>query len=105
MAIQFYLKCSCLFLFTFLVKDAHAEHEKLNLKQFQEHFQDVLLVVYYANPHFETIDFIKQLYSPVFKNIVFYGDRTEHVDIGEFEHKYEDEIGRASCRERVCQYV
>ena len=90
MTTQFYLKYFCLFLFVFSVKNIHAEHEKRNPKQFQEHFQDILLVVYYANPHFETIDFIKQLYSPVFKNIVFYGDRTQHVDIGEFEHKYED---------------
>jgi len=69
----------------------YTENQKThNLKQFQEYFKDVLLVIYYANPHFETIDFIKQLYSPVFKNIVFYGDRTQHVDIGEFEHEYED---------------
>lgn len=90
MTIQFYLKCFCLFLFVFSVKDAHAEQEKRNLKQFQEYFKDILLVIYYANPHFETIDFLKQLYSPVFKNIVFYGDRTQHVDIGEFDHEYED---------------
>lgn len=88
--IQFYLKLSCLFLFGFSVNNAHAEHEKRNLKQFQEYFKDILLVVYYANPHFQTIDFEKQLYSPVFKNIVFYGDRTQHVDIGEFDHENED---------------
>lgn len=69
----------------------YAENQKTNkLKQYQEHFKDTLLVVYYANPHFETIDFLKQLYSPVFKNIVFYGDRTQHIDIGEADHQYED---------------
>jgi len=78
----------CLFLFA--VKDVHAEPEKRNLKQFQEYFKDVLLVIYYANPHFQTMDFIKELYSPVFKNIVFYGDRTEHIDIGEADHENED---------------
>jgi hypothetical protein len=72
------------------MKNVHAEHEKRDLKQFQEKFKDVLLVIYYANPHFETIDFLKGLYSPVFKNIVFYGDRTQHVDIGEADHPYED---------------
>ena len=91
MTVQFYLKCSCLFLSVFSVKTAHAEHEKRNLKQFQEYFQDILLVIYYANPHFGSIDFEKQLYSPVFKNVVFYGDRTQYVDIGEFQH--EDENG------------
>ena len=88
--VQFYLKCFFLFLFVFSVKDVHAEQEKRNLKQFQEYFKDTLLVIYYANPHFETIDFLKELYSPVFKNIVFYGDRTQYVDVGEFDHKYED---------------
>lgn len=90
MKLSHYLKCFCLFLFVISVNDARAEQEKRNLKEFQEYFKDVLLVIYYANPHFETIDFIKQLYGPVFKNIVFYGDRTEHVDIGEFDHKNED---------------
>jgi hypothetical protein len=69
---------------------AHAQQEKRDLKQFQDYFSDILLVIYYANPHFQTIDFLKRLYSPVFKNIVFYGDRTEHIDIGEFDHENED---------------
>ncbi len=77
--------------FFLLMNVGHTENQKThNLKQYQEHFKDVLLVIYYANPHFGTIDFLKQLYSPVFKNIVFYGDRTQHVDIGEFDHENED---------------
>lgn len=69
----------------------HTGNPRTNTLEFyQDYFKDVLLVVYYANPHFETIDFEKELYSSVFKNIVFYGDRTQHVDIGEFDHEYED---------------
>ena len=77
-------------MFVFSAKGARADHETRSLKEFQDKFEDVLLVIYYANPHFQTIGFLRELYSPVFKNIVFYGDRTQHVDIGEFEHENED---------------
>jgi hypothetical protein len=82
--------CLCLSFFL-LASVGHTENQRTNnLKVYQEHFKDTLLVIYYANPHFETIDFLKELYSPVFKNIVFYGDRTQHLDIGEFIRENED---------------
>ncbi|HEX2579777.1 MAG TPA: hypothetical protein VHK67_05190 [Rhabdochlamydiaceae bacterium] len=82
--------CLCLSFFL-LTSVGYTENKKThNIKEFQDYFKNVLLVVYYANPHFETIDFLKELYSPVFKNIVFYGDRTQHVDSGEADHEYED---------------
>lgn len=84
------IQCFCLLLFVLSSNHVHAETKKYNLKQFQEHFKDILLVIYYANPHYQTIPFENELYSRVFRNIVFYGDRTQYVDIGEFEHEYED---------------
>ena len=37
------------------------------------HFHDVLLVINYNWPHYQTIDFIKSLYGDYFPNMVFYG--------------------------------
>jgi hypothetical protein len=37
-------------------------------------FQDVLLVIHYNHPHYQTIPFLKEIYSPIFPNIVFYGE-------------------------------
>ena len=39
-------------------------------------FQDVLLVVHYNHPHYQSIPFIKEIYSAIFPNIVFYGEAT-----------------------------
>lgn len=40
-------------------------------------FDDVLLVVQYNHPYYGTIPFIKELYSPLFPNIVFYGEKQD----------------------------
>jgi hypothetical protein len=36
-------------------------------------FNDILLLINYNYPHYQTIDFIKELYSAYFPHIVFYG--------------------------------
>ena len=79
-------------LFSTTIKAYGQEEEihKYNLKTTQDHFSKILLVIYYNHPYFNTIDYLKQLYSPIFKNIVIYGDRTQTVDTGEADHINED---------------
>lgn len=73
-----------------IARVGHAEDQRpRDIKVYQEYFKDILLVIYYSHPHYETIDFELLLYSPVFKNIVFYGDRMQYAD-SEFDHEYED---------------
>lgn len=43
--------------------------------EFQEHFDDVLLVIHYNHPYYNSIEFEKSLYGNAFNNIAFYGDR------------------------------
>jgi len=47
----------------------------------QKNFDDVLLVVNYNHPYYKSIDFLTSVYSLVFKNIVFYGEK--RVFVGE----------------------
>lgn len=61
-------------LLTFSVSTAIC-NEKYNIKKIREHFSDILLVVYFNHPFYKNIEFEKELYSPIFENIVFYGDR------------------------------
>ncbi len=39
-------------------------------------FEDILLIVNFNHPHYENIDFLKEVYAPYFPNIVFYGEVT-----------------------------
>jgi hypothetical protein len=39
-----------------------------------EDFSDILLIINYNTPFYQTMDFLKEIYSPVFPNIVFYGE-------------------------------
>jgi len=41
---------------------------------------DVLLIVNYNFPHYESIDFLKSIYNPCFPHIVFYGAK-DHPDV------------------------
>ena len=43
-------------------------------------FQNLLLVIHFNHPYYSNIDFLKKLYSPFFKNIVFYGEK-QHKDV------------------------
>lgn len=47
---------------------------------YKQRFSDVLLVVNFNHPHYANIGFLRDLYSPAFDNIVFYGER-EHSDV------------------------
>lgn len=55
-----------------------AEENLLNSQKQQEppldQKKDILLVIHYNCPFYSSVDFIRDLYSPVFANIVFYGD-------------------------------
>lgn len=85
--------CVCLSFFL-LTNVGHTKNQTTNnLKLCQEYFKDILLVICYNHPYYETIEFEKSLYSPVFKNIVFYGDRTEHLDADEFNHHEDGDRG------------
>jgi hypothetical protein len=48
-------------------------------------FSNVLLIINYNHPHYETLDFIKELYKPFFPSIVFYGPQ-EHSDVHLYDH-------------------
>ena len=48
-------------------------------------FVDTLLIINYNSPFYETIDFLKELYSPIFPNIVFYGSE-EHPEVHVIHH-------------------
>ncbi|MGE4168419.1 MAG: hypothetical protein AB7E68_02635 [Candidatus Babeliales bacterium] len=43
-------------------------------------FDNILLIINYNHPHYESIPFIKELYGPYFANIVFYGTQ-KHSDV------------------------
>ena len=46
------------------------ERESRGIEFYQEYFKDILLVIHYNHPFYESMEFEKSLYSPVFKNIV-----------------------------------
>jgi hypothetical protein len=43
-------------------------------------FEDILLVIHYNHPYYDSIEFLKELYSPFFPNITFYGEQ-EHPQV------------------------
>jgi hypothetical protein len=56
------------------------ENTSMTLANMKGRFDDVLLVIQYNHPHYDSISFIKELYGPLFPNIVFYGEK-EHPDV------------------------
>lgn len=46
---------------------------------------DILLIINYNHPHYESMSLIKKMYEPYFKNIVFYGP-TKHPHVNELKH-------------------
>jgi hypothetical protein len=48
-------------------------------------FSDILLIINYNNPHYQSIDFLKEIYSPVFTNIIFYGEAS-HPEVHLISH-------------------
>ncbi len=49
-----------------------------NLPRIDRHkFDDVLLIVNFNHPHYQSIPFIRSLYQPLFPNIVFYGEKAD----------------------------
>lgn len=43
----------------------------------QDFFANTLLIINFNFPHYSNIPFLKKLYSPIFKNIVFYGEKDD----------------------------
>jgi hypothetical protein len=41
----------------------------------KEHFNDVLLIINYNHPFYQSIDFLKKIYGIAFDHIVFYGEK------------------------------
>ena len=42
---------------------------------FKQKFAQTLLIVHFNHPHYDNIPFLKELYSPYFPNIAFYGEK------------------------------
>lgn len=55
------------------------------LPSYSTQFDDVLLIVNYNHPHYESVPLLKKVYGSYFKNIVFYGP-TQHPDIIDLPH-------------------
>jgi hypothetical protein len=47
--------------------------------------EKTLLVINYNHPYYDSIDFLKEIYSPIFPNIVFYGEK-EDPRVNVFAH-------------------
>ncbi|MDZ4152650.1 hypothetical protein, partial [Methylicorpusculum sp.] len=47
------------------------------LAKVKHHFDDVLLIINYNHPHYQTIDFLKKIYGKSFSHIVFYGEKPD----------------------------
>lgn len=46
-----------------------------------------LLIINYNHPYYESIDFIREIYSSNFPNIVFYGEKS-HPEVNQISHHY-----------------
>ena len=66
-----------LVMFLFLFEETHGDNLSTDL---QAKFKNVLLVVHYNHPWYESVSFIQELYSKSFPNIVFYGDKHGSCD-------------------------
>ena len=60
---------------------------------YKDKFQNVLLIINFNHPYYKNIEFIKKLYAPYFKKIVFYGEKP-HDEVRSF---YTNE-GRLICQ-------
>lgn len=61
------LKRLCLLTFIFFC-GSHAQDN------YQKKFENVLLIINFNHPYYANIEFIKKLYAPFFKDIIFYGE-------------------------------
>ncbi len=41
----------------------------------EKHFSDIVLIINFNHPYYSNVNFLKELYGPVFKNIIFYGEK------------------------------
>lgn len=53
----------------------------------RENSPNILLIVNYNHPHYESIPLLKKIYGPYFKHIVFYGPY-ERPDVYFYPHQY-----------------
>lgn len=54
-----------------------AEEGRVNENDIKERYKNILLVIQYNHPFYQSIPFIKELYGPYFPNIVFYGEKKD----------------------------
>ncbi len=54
---------------------------------YAHNFDNTLLIINYNHPHYQSIPLLKKIYSPYFKNIVFYGP-LPHPDIHHCPHNF-----------------
>lgn len=85
------LKCISLIIFlTFSLKINSGETENIDCfdeKKSNHFFSDILLIINYNHPYYMSIDFLKEIYSPVFPNIVFYGEQ-DHPEVFTIKHYF-----------------
>ncbi len=63
------------FLFSFLIFTINADQGGRNI--YRDKFSDLLLVINFNHPYYSNIQFLKDLYSPFFEHIVFYGEKPD----------------------------
>lgn len=64
--------------------DQRNGHNNQNL--YKQKFSEVLLIIHFNHPHYGNIDFLKNLYSPIFEHIIFYGEKPDHDVFNVYTH-------------------
>lgn len=68
-----------------------ANNYSISKEQFNKYppqdFSRILLIINYNHPFYDSIPFLKELYSSAFPNIVFYGEKP-HPDVNVIPHHY-----------------
>lgn len=53
---------------------AKSDAQEYHSSEIQTFFEDILLIINFNHPYYGNIEFLKEIYSPYFPNIVFYGE-------------------------------
>jgi hypothetical protein len=75
------------------------------LESFATNFDDVLLIINYTYPHYDSIPVLKEIYKKYFKNIVFYGSK-QHPNVLVYDQQpgYLNYMCVADAMQRYPQY-
>lgn len=81
------LFCCIVLLNLVLAANLYSEDVDYFKKGAKPNLEKTLLVINYNHPYYNSIDFLKEMYSPVFPNIVFYGEK-EDPRVTVFAHNF-----------------